>query len=298
MHILVNAANVTASGPRALLLSLLPALSQVAPHSRFTFLFICHERYHDLFLESEEAFVNLPSGKYTTHDYLRHNPTWDIEDSTWKSDKVTAMLAAVSCKPSSICEVGCGAGGVLAKLRRAYPETELFGYDIASDAARFWSEHVSANIHFEIGDFFELSERTYDVLLLLDVIEHLQDPFDFVTRLRNYASLFVFHFPIDLSAVTVLREQPLLSSRLKVGHIHYFTKGLALALLEECDYHILDWHYTGAAFTSPKRTWKTRLASLPRRMAYAVNKDWGVRLLGGEHLWCWSVPEDEYGACH
>ena len=38
MHILVNAANVTASGSRALLLSLLPALSQVAPHSRFTFL--------------------------------------------------------------------------------------------------------------------------------------------------------------------------------------------------------------------------------------------------------------------
>ena len=225
-----------------------------------------------------------PSDKYLTSDYLRQNPTWDLGDSPWKAAKVIDILTAKGCKPRSICEVGCGAGGVIAELRRVFPDTELFGYDIAPDAARFWSQHMSANIHFKIGDFFELNKRTYDVLLLLDVIEHLQDPFDFVARLRNYANLFVFHFPIDLSAINVLREQPLLSSRLKVGHIHYFTKGLALALLEECGYDILDWHYTGAAFTSPKRNWRTRLASLPRRMAYAVNKDWGVRLLGGETL--------------
>jgi SAM-dependent methyltransferase len=225
-----------------------------------------------------------PYEKYVSNDYLRENPSWDIEDSPWKARKVVAILAAAGCNPGSICEVGCGAGGVLAELRRAYPDTELFGYDIAPGAARFWSQHVSANIHFEIGDFFELNKQTYDVLLLLDVIEHLQDPFDFVDRLQNYARLFIFHFPIDLSAVNVLREQPLLRSRLKVGHIHYFTKGLALSLLEECGYDILDWHYTGAAFTSPKRHWKTKLASLPRRLAYAVNKDWGVRLLGGETL--------------
>ena len=99
--------------------------------------------------------------------------------------------------------IGCGAGGVLAELRRAYLDAELFGYDIAPDAARFWSQHLSANIKFEIGDFFELNKRTYDVLLLLDVIEHLQDPFDFVGRLRNFASLFVFHFPINIQRIHI-----------------------------------------------------------------------------------------------
>jgi hypothetical protein len=73
-------------------------------------------------------------------------------------------------------------------------------------------------------------------------------------------------------------------ARNKVGHIHYYTKDLALALLDECDYQIVDWFYTGAAFTSPQRTWKTRIASLPRRLVYAINKDAGVRLLGGETL--------------
>jgi SAM-dependent methyltransferase len=225
-----------------------------------------------------------PSDKYLTSDYLRQNPTWDLGDSPWKAEKVIDMLTAEGCKPRSICEVGCGAGGVLAELRRVFPDTELFGYDIAPDAGGFWSQHMSANIHFEIGDFFELNERTYDVLLLLDVIEHLQNPFDFVDRLQNYASLFVFHIPIDLSAMSVLREQPLLRARHKVGHIHYFTKGLVLAFLQECGYEILNWCYTGAAFTTPQRNWKTRLARLPRLLVYSVKKDWGVRLFGGETM--------------
>jgi SAM-dependent methyltransferase len=224
------------------------------------------------------------SQKYISNDYVRRNPSWDIEDSPWKAKRVIDILAAAGCKPNSICEVGCGAGGVLAELRRFFPDAELFGYDIAPDTAKFWSRHDSANIHFEVGDFFELNQKHFDVLLMLDVMEHLQDLFDFLKRLIDYARFFVFHIPLDLSAVNVLRERPLIRSRLKAGHIHYFTKGLALSLLEECGYEVLDWRYTGAAFTSPKHTWKTRLASLPRGLAYSLNKDWGVRLLGGETL--------------
>ena len=58
----------------------------------------------------------------------------------------------------------------------------------------------------------------------------------------------------------------------------------AKATLTECGYDIVDWRYTGATFTAPQRTWKTRLASPLRRAAYALNKDMGVRLLGGETL--------------
>lgn len=197
---------------------------------------------------------------------------------------MVALLLENEGPPVSICEVGCGAGGVLAEMRGIFPNAELYGYDIAPDAAGFWPRHSSANIHFEVGDFFRLNKRQFDLLLVLDVIEHLQDPFDFLSKLVGYARTFVFHIPLDLSAINVLRERPLLSSRLKVGHIHYFSKGLALELLKECNYEILKWRYTGAAFNSPKRNWKGKLAVLPRRAAYLIDKDWGVRLLGGETL--------------
>ena len=85
--------------------------------------------------------------------------------------------------------------------------------------------------------------------------------------------------------MSVLREKPLLNVRKKVGHIHYFTKGLALTLIQECGFEVLDWNYTGAAFSTPQMTWKTRLMQLPRRVSNAVfGRDTGVRLLGGDTL--------------
>lgn len=225
-----------------------------------------------------------PQDKYTGSDYGHDNPTWHLEDSPWKAALVSQVLQDVHLVPASVCEIGCGAGGVLAELRRYYPRAELFGYDIAPGASSFWSRHEAAKIHFQTGDFFAQNERTYDLILLLDVVEHVDDPFSFLSSLVGAANYYGFIIPLDLSAITVLREKPLLKVREEVGHIHYFTKNLALSLLRECGYDIVEWRYSGAAFASPQRTWKTRLASTPRRLAYALSKDWGVRALGGETL--------------
>ncbi|PNK15857.1 methyltransferase type 12 protein, partial [Cylindrospermopsis raciborskii S05] len=49
-------------------------------------------------------------------------------------------------------------------------------------------------------------------------------------------------------------------------------------------FKIIEWRYTGAALNMPNRSLKTNLFRLPRYVVYAVNKDWGTRLLGGETL--------------
>jgi len=235
--------------------------------------------------------MGLPYDKYASNDYLQHNPTWDIEDSPWKAVYVAKILRNVEFDIGTICEIGCGAGGVLAELRHSYPQVKLYGYDIAPDAARFWEKHEKSGISFQVGDFFVLNQKHYDVILLLDVIEHVADPFTFLFKLHGMAKYYVFHIPLDLSASSVVRERPLLNSRQEVGHINYFTKNLALSLLKECNFEIIKWQYSGAAFNSPQRTWKTRLASFPRRFLYVVNKDWGVRILGGETLFI--LAQDE-----
>jgi SAM-dependent methyltransferase len=223
--------------------------------------------------------------RYSGGDYAKANPTWDIEDSPWKARLVAGMLQRHGVEPDSIVEVGCGAGGVLAALRPLLPRTRLRGYDIATDAAAFWPSHAASNIDFRLGHFNVIDNDHYDVLLLLDVLEHVSDPFDFLTRLRRHGDHYVFHVPLDLSAISVLRETPLLHVRHKVGHIHYFTKGLALALLSECGYSVVEASYTGAALSAPSRTWQTTLARLPRRLArLLLGLDRGVRLVGGETL--------------
>jgi cyclopropane fatty-acyl-phospholipid synthase-like methyltransferase len=184
-----------------------------------------------------------------------------------------------------VVEVGCGAGGVLAALARALPEARFQGYDIAPDAARLWPPPGQVpNLQLEVGDFLDREDAPYDLALVLDVVEHVGDPLAFLDRMRPKARHHILHFPLDLSAFAVLRGTPLMHAREKVGHLHFYTKDLALALLADAGYEVMDWTYTGAAFSAPQRTWRTRLAGLPRRLAYTFGKDAGVRLLGGETL--------------
>ncbi len=230
------------------------------------------------------------TARYLSDDYLQSNPSWDSEDSPWKAQKVREMLAANKLQPASIVDVGCGAGIVLSELQRHYPQARLAGFDIAPDAEKFWAPLRARGIDLTVGDFTGLSTPTCDVLLVLDVIEHLQDPFAFLARIRTKAKYCVFHFPLDLSALSILRETPLLHVRRKVGHVHYYSRGLALALLEDCGYRVIDARYTGAAFSAPQRTLRTMIASLPRRLARWISPHWGVRLFGGETLMVLAEP--------
>ena len=232
-----------------------------------------------------------PFESYLSGEYLANNPTWDEEDSDWKADQILKLVRRNNLSPASVVEIGCGAGGILACLQESLPDIRYSGFEIANDASRFWDKYAGRNIEFTVGDFLQHKNEHYDMLLLMDVIEHVPDPFEFLKNLISHADHFVFHIPLDLSALSVIREKPLLNVRSKVGHIHYFTKGLALSLLLECGFEIIDWFYTGACFTSPQITWKTKLAGIPRRFFYSLNRDWGVRVMGGDTLMVLAQPK-------
>jgi SAM-dependent methyltransferase len=230
--------------------------------------------------------------RYYDGTYLTENPDWDRKDAPWKAVQVASILSDNKIEPYTVCEVGCGSGDVLVQLQKALPSVKMTGYDISPQAAQFWEQHNEAGegVEFQLGDFLEINQIKYDVLPMLDVFEHIRDPFSFLENSRRHATHFVFHVPLDLSASAIFRGYPLIKVRKKAGHLHYYTKDLALSTLLDTGYEILDWRYTGASLNSPNRSLKTRLAALPRRIAYAVNKDFGVRLLGGETLLVLAKP--------
>lgn len=228
--------------------------------------------------------------RYINKKYLSENPDWDRQDAPWKSEVVQSILVDNNIYPTSICEVGCGSGDILMNLASHYSDVEMTGFDISPQAAEFWKEHEKEKeardlkVEFKLGDFHQVNDKKYDVLLMLDVFEHVRDPYTFLEMSGNSAKYFIFHIPLDLSASSVIRKKPLMNTRKKVGHLHFYTKDLAIETLTDSGYKVVEWKYTGASLNMPNRTLKTRLARLPRRFAYAVNKDWGVRLLGGETL--------------
>lgn len=222
--------------------------------------------------------------RYTDGDYAQQNPDWDSADSPWKAQQVLGLLARHSLAPISVVEVGCGAGGVLAALRLHWPHADMEGFDIAPGLPALWAQRETERIRFTLGDYLTTERPTPDLTLVLDVLEHLGDPFTFLAALRERAGWTVFHIPLDLSAISVVSERPLLHVRHKVGHLHYFTRGLALAMLDECGWDVLEDCYTHPALTAPNKGVLTRLAGLLRAVARGLLGHAGVRLMGGETL--------------
>jgi len=242
--------------------------------------------------------VNI-SSRYFDGSYVASNPTWDREDALWKAEKVFSMIREYDLKPTSICEVGCGSGDVLVHLANLLPNAKMTGYDVSPQASSFWHDESQSmlyqeikdrSIDFILGDFHEKNRENYDLLLMLDVFEHVPNPFQFLEDTKPHAKYFIFHIPLDLSASSVLRGEPLMRVREKVGHLHYYTKDLALTTLRDSGYEILDWRYTGASLNMPNRLLRTKMLSLVRRVSYRLNHDLGARIFGGETLLVLAKP--------
>jgi hypothetical protein len=225
----------------------------------------------------------MSSELYTRGGYLQSHPTWHAEHSEWKADRVLAMLRKHGLAPSTVCEVGCGAGEILKQLHdRMDPHVHFVGYDISPQAATLSAIRASERLSFKLGDFLATREH-YDVLLLLDVFEHVEDYFAFLRAARERAHYKLFHIPLELSAQAVLRGKPLIAARDSVGHLHFFTKDLALRVLRDLGYEVVDHFYTPGGIDFVYR-WRTRLARLPRKWLFTLSPDLAARTLGGYSL--------------
>ena len=75
------------------------------------------------------------SDMYQNGEYLRKNPTWDVEDSPWKAEQILIMLQEHNIHPCTIGEVGCVAGEILVSLQRSMDESCAFsGAEISPQA--------------------------------------------------------------------------------------------------------------------------------------------------------------------
>jgi cyclopropane fatty-acyl-phospholipid synthase-like methyltransferase len=222
---------------------------------------------------------------YTKGDYLENNPTWHLEDSTWKAEQILNIIKKNNLQPLSVCEVGCGSGEILNQLYLKLPDNRDFiGYEISPQAFQLCQEKNKDRLKFKLGNLIQEEDVFFDLLLCIDVFEHIEDYFTFLRSLRKKAQYKIFHIPLDLSVSSVLRSTPILRARQNVGHLHYFSKETAIATLKETGYEICDYFYTASSIGLPVKHFRTLLGNFPRKVFYSLNQDIAVRLLGGYSL--------------
>lgn len=219
---------------------------------------------------------------YTDGTYLKNVPNWHQEEANWKASKVVDVIKRNNLHPSSICEVGCGSGEVLRILSEELAGDKIYdGYDISPQAIEICSNKARENLRFYLKDLTETKEAKYDIVLALDVVEHIEDYYGFLRKLRHKGKYKIFHIPLAYCVKGVLCMSQIIDDRKRYGHIHCFSKDTALSTLEDVGYKILEYTYIGKRVERSNLGWQSNLLKIPRKLLFTMNQDFAVKILGG-----------------
>src|SRR6266487_6207817 len=179
---------------------------------------------------------------YNDKTYLSNNPNWHEEDAPFKTEKILLLLKRNSIAFNTVCEIGCGSGEILVQLSAKLPETvKIFGFDISKDAISIAKKKETGRIKFELKDITDKNEKYFfDLLLVIDVIEHIDNYFKFLSDIAMKGKYTIFHIPLDICVWSLFRERMLIESKERVGHIHNFTEDFITSILTDYGFKIID----------------------------------------------------------
>lgn len=222
--------------------------------------------------------------RYFDGAYLAHNPSWHAEHSPTKARWIDEILNRNRLAPATVAEVGCGSGEILVELKKRRPDAHFTGFEVSPQAYGICSAKQAPGLDFRLADLVETQAQSFDLLLAIDVFEHVPDYMGFLKALKNKGEHKIFHIPLDLSVQALLRGTSYPILREQTGHLHYFFKYTALATLRDCGYEILDWNYTRSSQELPGKGLRTKVANLPRKLTQLFSEDLSARLFGGYSL--------------
>jgi SAM-dependent methyltransferase len=111
---------------------------------------------------------------------------YTVEDNHWwfkarRSILMTFLAERVNLKAGlKMLDVGCGTGAFLADASHYF---DVYGTDTSSEAIGFCRQRGLINLHVGTLDGYR-APKPFDVITLLDVIEHIDDDLDVLHRVR------------------------------------------------------------------------------------------------------------------
>ena len=226
---------------------------------------------------------------YAEGTYWRLNSTYFLDDSLFKARNIVSALQ--QCELGSelrICDMGCGAGGVLHELcqllqQRGIGVAEAHGYDISEQALAKGRE-LFPDLQFKLGSAPQVPDG-YDLILVMDVLEHLEDYYEFLRACSGKARFYVFNIPMDMNVRTVLDQSNLLARWDEGGHIHQFCEATALRVLSDTGFEIVHhrWAEAGPGLQA-RQTTLQRVARWLMKPLFRLRPSLAVALLGMNSL--------------
>jgi SAM-dependent methyltransferase len=167
------------------------------------------------------VITQVPTGN-TYDKYASTNPV----ERRLMTGFFTALDSALPERaPARVLEVGVGEGYVSSRIRRRYPRAELVGVDLLDPVlAASWRERGLAGLFGDIA-CLPFATATFDLVLAIEVLEHVPDPAAALTELGRVSR--------DRVVLSVPREP--------IWRVANMARGKYLTALGNTPGHIQHW---------------------------------------------------------
>jgi SAM-dependent methyltransferase len=149
------------------------------------------------------------------------------------------LAEARQLKFESVLDVGCGLGMMLQSLRAEFPSVRCAGADVASNVIER-ARALLPDVQFNVADCAAAPPPgRHDLILLSEVIEHLEDPW---TTTRNLRAACSGHL------IVTTPTGPRLGTDHAFGHLRHFTPEELRTLVEEAGFEVIRLYRWGWPF--------------------------------------------------
>ncbi len=158
-----------------------------------------------------------------------HKYTADNRIYRWHLQAVMDQLVELidQAQPGSLLDAGCGEGFVAGDLARRRPEIAVTGVDLSPEAIAYAQERFGKLARFRTGSVYKLpfSDRSFDLVLCSEVLEHLDEPEKAIAELKRVArSHVLITVPLEPYFDWLNRVGRSLNLSVDPGHVNFWTK--------------------------------------------------------------------------
>lgn len=179
-------------------------------------------------------------------EYIKIHPSLHAEDAALKFEDLGRALGLLPpC--SSLLDVGCGSGHLLVRVANFLKPTRALGIDLSKSGIEFArKQHQNQNIDWQCLNVFDLNfEQRWDLIILSDVLEHVEKDIDLLKFLLTKAHFVLIRVPIEDNLVNwAFRKfsnfDPWEDSRKRYGHVHHYSVENLIRLTKTVGSNVLD----------------------------------------------------------
>jgi len=172
-------------------------------------------------------------------------------DPVYHQSPRTDIASFLHEPPGTVLDIGCGGGATGRLVKQKFPGSRVIGIEInprAAEHARAFLDHVICAPIEDIDLAVEVPDANISTVLLLDVLEHLYDPWRALTRIRQWLApgTRVLASVPNIRNLAVLDElagggfQYAENGVLDVTHVRFFTRRELQRMFEETGYRVVN----------------------------------------------------------